>query len=107
MFEILSITGSVQFVRTLSPILDGKEQTFLICLFFANRQLQKKTVTTYLSYYKITISTVPNLATHLLFKQFIRRNHSARAKYFLVLDSIGFENLKQMEIQFNSEKVHT
>jgi len=55
MFEILSITGSVQFVRTPSPILDGKEHTFLICLFFANRQLQKKTVTTYLYYFKYGI----------------------------------------------------
>jgi len=49
---MLSITGSVKFVRKLSPILDGKEHTFLICLFFVSRQLQKKTVTTYLYYFK-------------------------------------------------------
>jgi hypothetical protein len=55
----------------------------------------------------ITSRTVPNLAAYLLSKQYISRNHSARTKYFLVLDSIGFENLKQIEIQFNSEKVHT
>jgi len=52
MFEILSVTGRVQFVRKLSPILDGKEHVFLICLFSASRQLRKKTVTTYLHHFK-------------------------------------------------------
>jgi hypothetical protein len=33
-------------------MLDGKEHTRLICLFSASRQLQKKTVTTYLYYFK-------------------------------------------------------
>jgi len=52
MFQIFSVTGRVEFVRKLSPILDGKEHTFLICLFSVSRQLQKKTATTYLYYFK-------------------------------------------------------
>ena len=44
MFGTLLVTGRVEFIRKLSPILDGKEHTFLICLFSASRQLQKKTV---------------------------------------------------------------
>jgi hypothetical protein len=31
----------------------------------------------------------------------------ARAIYFLVLNSFGFENLKQTEILFTSEKAHS
>jgi hypothetical protein len=79
-----------------------KKKKFLICLFSAISQLQKKS-----AYVYITSSKVPNLAVHLLFKQCIIRNHSARARYFLVLDSFRFENLKQMEILFHSEEVYS
>jgi hypothetical protein len=56
------------------------------------------------SYYYFKVS---KLAAHLLFQYTIGRNNLARAMYFLVLNSFGFENLKQKEIPFSSEATHS